>query len=282
MDTGLRDAVVVITGASGGIGRALALAFAAEGCRLGLLGHANVATLRGWLAGQPFADRAAVAEADVADPDAVLAALERVADRFGRLDVAVANAGAWPPEDVPLAQMPPSRLRRTLEVNLLGAAWTARAFLAQLERSGPRPDGRGASLLFVGSTAGAFGERGHADYAAAKAGLLGLARSLKNEIVDLDPYGRVNVLQPGWTVTHMARPALQAPGRVAAVVRTMPLRQLARADDVARTAVWLSSPRLARHVSGEVLTVAGGMEGRVRWEPDQIDEDAVRARLAPD
>ena len=77
----------------------------------------------------------------------------------------------------------------------------------------------------------------------------------------------------------MARPALSNPGTIAGVVRTMPLRQLARAKDIAATALWLASPRLARHVSGEVVTVAGGMEGRVRWEQGDVDEDAVRARL---
>ena len=132
------------------------------------------------------------------------------------------------------------------------------------------------------ATAARVGERGHSDYATAKAGLAGLMESLKNEIVDLDPYGRVNIVEPGWTVTHMARPVLDQPGVIAGVVRTMPLRQLGRAVDVARAAAWLSSPLAARHVSGQVVSVSGGMEGRVRWEQDAVDEDAVRARLAPD
>jgi 3-oxoacyl-[acyl-carrier protein] reductase len=63
------------------------------------------------------------------------------------------------------------------------------------------------------------------------------------------------------------------------VLRTTPVRQLARPEDVARAVVFLSSPALARHVSGEILTVAGGMEGRVQWDPDQIDPAQVRARL---
>ena len=133
----------------------------------------------------------------------------------------------------------------------------------------------------TGSTAGRFGERGHADYAAAKAGLLGLARSLKNEIVALDPYGRVNVVEPGWTVSDMTRANLHEPGVLEGVVRTMALRQLARPVDVARTVAFLLSPA-ARHVSGEVVGVAGGMEGRVLWERDDVDAQAVRRRLAPD
>jgi 3-oxoacyl-[acyl-carrier protein] reductase len=88
----------------------------------------------------------------------------------------------------------------------------------------------------------------------------------------------VNLIEPGWTVTHMARPALQVPGLIERVVRTMPLRQIGRAQDVARAALYLASPAAARHVSGEVITVAGGMEGRSLWDTQQIDEDAIRRR----
>lgn len=137
----------------------------------------------------------------------------------------------------------------------------------------------GAALVFTGSTAAKFGERGHADYATAKAALYGLMRSLKNEIVALDPFGRVNIVEPGWTITEMSRRAIDDPGVVAKVVRTMPLHQIARADDIARVAAWLASPLAARHVSGESVTVAGGMEGRVLAEADTISGTAVLARL---
>ena len=103
--------------------------------------------------------------------------------------------------------------------------------------------------------------------------------SLKNEVVHLDPYARVNLVEPGWTVTPMVREELAVPGAIAAVVRTMPLQQIARAVDVARTVAALASPAVSRHTTGEVITVAGGMEGRVQWTPDQIDEDAVKRRL---
>ncbi|MFT5478386.1 MAG: 3-oxoacyl-[acyl-carrier protein] reductase, partial [Planctomycetota bacterium] len=159
---------------------------------------------------------------------------------------------------------------------------TARAFMQCLARTGPRADGHGASLIFTGSTAGHFGERGHADYAASKAGLTGLMMTLKNEIVLLDRYARVNVVEPGWTVTEMARRSIQEPGVVERVVQTMPVRQLGRARDIARTTAFLASPSAARHISGQVITVAGGMEGRILWEQDQVDGDQVRQRLTTD
>lgn len=282
MDSGLIDKVVVITGASGGIGRAMAEAFGAEGCRLVLSGNSQIDSLRSWTDGQPFAERALVVGADVSRAPDVEALFAAAAERFGRVDVCLANAGIWPVDDTPLAAMPADRLRRTVEVNLLGAAHTARSFLATLSATGPRDDGHGAALIFTGSTAGRFGERCHADYALAKAGLVGLLMTLKNEIVAIDAFGRVNMIEPGWTVTHMARPALSRPGTISKVVATMPLRQLGRAKDIAACALWLASPLLARHVSGQTLTVAGGMEGRLLWSEQDISEDAVRQRLDED
>jgi len=282
MDLQLTDHVVFVTGASGGIGRAIAEEFAAEGARLVLHGHANAGALEAWVAEQSWQARAECVGADVTDPAALERAFERALERFGRVDVLCANAGIWPKPHELLHEQSIERVRRTLDVNLMGSLWSARAFLRALHRTGPRSDGRGASLVFTGSTAGRFGEKHHADYAASKAGLYGLVRTLKNEIVELDPYGRVNMVEPGWTVTHMVRDELERDGAIAGVVRTMPVRQLARAKDIARTVLYLSSPALARHVTGEVVTVAGGMEGRVQWAADAIDEDAVRRRLNED
>ena len=278
MNTGLEGHVAFITGASGGIGRALAETFAEAGASLVLQGRGQFDVLEDWLAQQPWRDRALACRADVTRPDEVEAAVQAGVERFGRIDVAIANAGIWPPPVLPLHELDEERVRLVLDTNLTGALWTARAFLRALAATGPRAES-GASLVFIGSTAGKFGEAGHSVYATSKAGLHGLVQSLKNEIVDLDPQGRVNLIQPGWTATHMARPALDEQGTIQRIVRTMPLRQIGRAEDIARTALYLASPVLALHVTGETLTVAGGMEGRVRWEPDDIDEDAVRKKL---
>ena len=109
--------------------------------------------------------------------------------------------------------------------------------------------------------------------------MYGMVRSLKNEITRIDPYARVNVVEPGWTKTHMARPALQVDEIVTKVVKTLAVRQIARAADIARTVAFLASPALSRHISGEALTVAGGMEGRVLWDDQEVDVEEVRSRL---
>jgi 3-oxoacyl-[acyl-carrier protein] reductase len=282
MDTELKGLTVLITGASGGIGDALVDAFAAEGCNLVLHGHSQVAKLENLVGLQGWGERAMVGAADLREPTALDELFQRARERFGRVDVVVANAGIWPSEDKPLHELELERIREVIEVNLLGAIYTCRSFAKQLASHGPRADGRGASVCLIGSTAGRFGEARHLEYAVSKAGLYGLMRSLKNELVDLDPWARVNLVEPGWTVTPMAEAALEAEGAIEKVCATMPLRQLARAADVARSVVFLSSPALARHLSGEVLTVAGGMEGRRLWKPEQIDPLVVRSRLDDD
>ena len=279
IDTALDGKSVLVTGAAGGIGRALAEAFAAEGANLLLTANAGHAALLDWLATRPWSTRALAAQADVTRPAELARAAAEGAERFGRLDACIVNAGVWPPDDLRLDELPEERLRSTIDINLLGALWTVRAFFGALKRSGPRPDGHGASVTFIGSTAGRFGERFHVDYSVTKAALRGAVLSLKNEIILLDPFGRVNMVEPGWTVTPMAEAALAEPGTIERVLRTTPVRQLARPEDIARAVVFLSSPALARHVSGEILTVAGGMEGRVQWDPGQIDPASVRARL---
>jgi 3-oxoacyl-[acyl-carrier protein] reductase len=279
VDTQLAGLTVLITGASGGIGEAIADAFAIEGANLVLHANRGIDRLEALVSERGWADRALIGAADLREPTALDSLFERARERFGRVDVTIANAGIWPAEDKPLHELAPERIREVLDVNLLGSIFTCRSFAAQLAALGPRDDGRGASVCLIGSTAGKFGEAKHLEYAVSKAGLYGLMRSLKNELVALDPWARINLVEPGWTVTPMAEAALAQPGTIEKVCATMPLRQLARPEDVARSVVFLSSPALARHLSGEVLTVAGGMEGRRLWTDSEIDLASVRARL---
>jgi len=279
MDSHLDDLVIAITGASGGIGWALAEAFALEGANLALHGHSGLGALEERVSATAWRDRAICVGGDVREPATSWGLIDAAVERFGRVDVLVASAGVWPERAQPLHEMSESRVRDVIETNLLGVMWSARAFLVGLARTGPRPDGLGASILLIGSTAGRFGEAGHVEYATSKAALRGMLASLKNEIVELDPCGRVNMVEPGWTVTPMARPSLDEAGTIERVLSTMSMRQLGTVEDIAATAVFLSSPRQARHVSGEILTVAGGMEGRRLWREDQIDRDDVLRRI---
>lgn len=282
MKLGLEDWTVLVTGASGGIGWSCAELLATEGARVVLVAGGRLDQLTERVATRPWSERSLCLAADVRDAGSVEEAFRRARESFGRVDGAVACAGVWPTQELRLDEMAIEQVRNTVEVNLIGCLWTARSFMRSLGETGTRPDADGASLVLVGSTAGRFGEPGHSDYACTKAGLRGLTRSLRRELAAIDPYARVNLVEPGWTVTEMAREALEQPDAIPGTLRTMPLRQLGRPEDVARSVAFFLSPRASRHVSGEILTVAGGMDGRVSWERDQIDPAAVRRRLEPD
>jgi 3-oxoacyl-[acyl-carrier protein] reductase len=252
MELGLDRTAVLVTGAAGGIGSATARALAAEGATVGVHYHSSAAAaerLAAEIGGVPLqADLRDEAAADALVPNAVAA--------LGRLDGCVANAGTWDPEDVPIARMSLARWRDTVESNLTATFLTARAYLRHVEQA------KAGSLVLVGSTAGIFGEAGHVDYSASKAALTGVLLSLKNEIVRTAPLARVNLVAPGWTVSPMTEKDLTEEN-IARVTATMALRKIAAAEDVARAIAFLLSPLAAGHVTGQVITVAGGMEGRL-------------------
>ena len=248
METGLTGKRILVTGGSGGIGAACVRLFAAEGAEVVV--HYHRGRERAEAAGG-----ASVAGADLTDE----AAVERLFADVGPLDVCAAIAGVWPAGDVPVWELPLERWRETVDANLTATFLTARGFLAQLgDREG--------SLVLCGSTAGLIGEAGHADYAAAKSAILGgLLLSLKNEVVRRNGRCRVNAVAPGWTESPMTRGMVDAE-QMRRISRTMALRKVAQPEDVAAQVVALASPAISGHVTGQVVTVAGGMEGRVVHE----------------
>jgi 3-oxoacyl-[acyl-carrier protein] reductase len=247
VETGLRGKRVLVTGASGGIGSACARAFADEGAEV--VAHYHRGRERAAALGD-----VQLAQADLTDEQDV----ERLFDQAGELDVCAAVAGVWPSEDVPVWELPLERWERTLRENLTITFLTARGFLRGVARGGH------GSIVLVGSTAGIFGEAGHADYAAAKSAVVqGLLLSLKNEVVRVAPFARVNAVCPGWTASPMTRRELDDPALVERVTRTMALRKVASPEDVARQVVVLASDEVSGHVTGQVVVVAGGMEGRM-------------------
>jgi 3-oxoacyl-[acyl-carrier protein] reductase len=254
METGLRGQRVLVTGASGGIGSACAREFAAEGAEVVL--HYHRGRDRAAALATEFRGGTTVG-ADLTVEDDV----ERLFAEAGPLDVCAAVAGVWPREDAPIWELPLERWRETLDANLTATFLTARGFLRGVAERGH------GSLVLVGSTAGIFGEAGHADYAAAKSAIVhGLLLSLKNEVVRVAPRARVNAVCPGWTYSPMTRGEIDD-DVLARVTATMPLRKIAQPEDVARQVVVLASDELSGHVTGQIVTVAGGMEGRLLRNP---------------
>jgi 3-oxoacyl-[acyl-carrier protein] reductase len=157
MDLRLSGKRVLVTGASGGIGAACARAFAGEGARVVV--HYHRGRDRAEAVAVECGENAVLAQADLtreADADRLF---EEARSALGGVDACVAVAGVWPEEDVPLWRLSLDRWQQTLAANLTATFLTARGFLREVERSGH------GNLVLVGSTAGLFGEAGHADYA---------------------------------------------------------------------------------------------------------------------
>lgn len=271
METKLRDQVILITGASGGIGAAIARGFAAEGAQLILHCHRNRVGARR-LQKELSQIESLVVTADLTKEVAVKKLFAQALKKFGRVDTLIANAGQWEKRDVSLHEMSLAQWRETQAGVLTSAFLCTREFFRLVAKQ------KTGNAVLIGSTAAVFGEAGHADYAAAKAALAyGFTRTLKNELARLAPHtknycgGRINCVCPGWTVVPRNEAKLQDAQVVRKVTATMALPKIARPEDIAHTVVFLSSDKLAGHITGQTLVIAGGMEGRSLWQPGEID-----------
>ncbi len=253
MEAGLAGSKVLVTGGAGGIGAAVCRAFAAEGATVAVHYHTDES-------GIDLAEEigGVAVRADLTDPESVDRAFGEVIDRLEGLDICIANAGRYPRDDVPIWDMPPERWQATLAANLTTTFLTARAFLRHASTTGV------GSLVMIGSTSGLFGEAGSSDYSAAKGAInTGLLLSLKNEAARISDAVRVNVVAPGWTVTPKRAAEGIDPALVTRATATMARKELATPQDVANQVVVLASHTLSAHQTGQVVTVAGGMEGRL-------------------
>ena len=253
MDTGLNNSVVLVTGGAGGIGEAICHAFASEGCKVIIHYHEsseNAKKIASEIDG--FAIKA-----DLRDSQQAVSLVNKVVKKYGKLDICIANAGYYPPEPLPLWEITSERWNETVSSNLNVAVNTARCFLQEASRNGS------GSLVFIGSTAGIYGESGHSDYAAAKGAITsGLLMSLKNDVSKIGDV-RVNAVAPGWTITPKKIKQGIDEKLIEKATATMSLKKLATPEDIANTVVSISSNLISGHITGQVIQVAGGMEGRL-------------------
>ena len=265
MDTGLAGKHILITGASGGIGLVTARSFLSEGAKVTGTYNRSAEALQGLKS--EYSDSLEIIKVDQTSEDEVRNLFTKANQSFGRVDVLIANAAISDPEGQSIQDMTLDRWDNTLRVNLTGSFLYAKHFFSNLEKY----SGESASLILVGSTAGVFGEAWYVDYSTSKAAMHGMMMSLKNEIVHLAPKGRVNLVNPGWTMTPMAEKALTDKDMVKRILQTIPMRKTAVPDDIAGAILYLASDKLAGHVSGQTINVAGGMEGRVLFTQGEIE-----------
>lgn len=267
MDAGIGNKVVLVTGASGGIGSEIARVYAAEGARVAVHYHSNRAGAEA-VAAEIGRERSLVVQADLTREDPVRAMWGEIERGLGPVEILIANSGICIDYGTPIHEKTLEDWNRTLAGNLTSMFLCAREFFQGVVRHRLEEP----SMVMIGSTAGIHGEAFNADYAASKAAMnAGFLMSLKNELARLAPRGRVNTVCPGWTLTPMAEEVLEDHDTVRRVLQTMALRKVARPLDVAQAALYLGCARLSGHCSGQVITVAGGMEGRVLYSPGEID-----------
>jgi len=243
----LSGQTALVTGGSRGIGRAVTLALARAGADVALTFHTRAdeaeSTAREV---QAAGRRVFVGGGDLGDAEVVERLLAGVKREFGGLDIFVANAGVWPAEEIPLAEMPLGRWRRTMVANLDSVFLSTRAALALI-----RPGGR---VVIVSSTAGQRGEAYHADYAATKGALIALTKSLAVEYAGRGI--RVNAVSPGVIKTPMHKPETHT-----FLAGLHPLGRMGEVREVVEAVLYLES---AAFVTGETLHVDGGAHAG-RW-----------------
>jgi 3-oxoacyl-[acyl-carrier protein] reductase len=237
----------LVTGGSRGIGGATALLFAEYGVHVAI----------GYRSRREDADRmveqlgergvrAFAYSFDIATRAGADQLVQRASADLGGLDFFVGNAGIWPVDDVPVADMDDGRWRRTMAENVDAMFFTSRAAARTMSESG--------RIVLVASTAGQRGEAMHADYAASKGAMISFVKSL---CIELAPRGiTVNSVAPGWVDTEMCVEPF-ANGGMERIARGIPVGRIATARDIAGPIVFLCS-ELARHITGEIVNVNGG------------------------
>lgn len=240
----LEGKVALITGGTRGIGRAIALKFASEGADVAFTGRGPESPVEAEL--EALGVRAKYYQTLIPDFGTVHSVVDAVVADFGRVDILVNNAGIV--DDSLLIRMSEEQWDRVLDTDLKAAFSYIHALTPLLARQ------RGGSVINIASVVGLHGNAGQANYAAAKAGLIALSKSLSKELGDRGV--RCNCIAPGFIATDMTSgmPSEWCEN----VIKGIPMRREGKAEEVAGVALFLAS-ELSSYVSGEVICCDGGM-----------------------
>jgi 3-oxoacyl-[acyl-carrier protein] reductase len=180
--------------------------------------------------------------------------IDAAVERFGRLDIMVANHGVWPAKDIPVDQLPDEQWRNTVSVNLDSVFALVKHAVTQMKIQ-PKTGSASGHIVLVSSTAGQRGEAFHCDYAATKGALISMVKGLSTELARDKIY--VNCVAPGWVDTDMSSATLNDERARAKVLGTIPLGRVATPQEIAAPILFLCTPQ-AGFITGEVLNVNGG------------------------
>ena len=242
----LTNQIAVVTGAGRGIGRAIALKFAAEGADVVVVSRTAGNSEKVATEVRALGRKAWAHAVDVADAASVTAAAEKILAECGRVDVLVNNAGVT--RDNLLMRMSEAEWDAVLDTNLKGAFLVTKAFSRAMLKQ------RSGRIINIASVVGIIGNAGQANYSASKAGLIGFTKSCARELASRGI--TANAIAPGFIETDMT--AELKPDQREALLKQIPLGSFGQADDIAATALHLASAS-GRYITGQVIAVDGGM-----------------------
>jgi len=241
----LRDRVAIITGASRGIGRAVALALAAEGAKVVVNYASSSGAANEVVAAITEAGGDAIAlQADVSKLEEVETLVKETKDKFGRLDVLVNNAGIT--RDTLLMRMKPDDWQAVIDLNLTGVFFCTRAASKIMLKQ------KSGRIINIASVAGQMGNPGQANYSAAKAGVIGFTKTVAKEVA---PRGiTVNAVAPGFIETDMTKDIKSED-----IIKYIPLGRYGKPEEIAGMVRFLAADPAAAYITGQVFNVDGGM-----------------------
>ena len=243
----LTGKTAVVTGGSRGIGRAICLKLAGQGANIVLNYAGNAAAAEETRAAcEALGVRALAVQGDVADPAACNALIDTAIEAFGQVDILVCNAGIT--RDNLLMRMSDEEFQKVIDTNLKGTFHCLRAVIRPMMKK------RRGRIISISSVVGLMGNAGQINYAASKAGVIGMTRSLAREVASRGI--TVNAVAPGFIRTDMTDVLSDAVKE--GILRSIPLGKLGEAEDVANTVLFLASDEAA-YITGQVLSVDGGM-----------------------
>ena len=242
----LANQTAIVTGAGRGIGRAIALQFAAAGADVVCVSRTQENSEKTAAEVRAAGRKAWALAIDVADATAVETGAAKILQDAGRVDILVNNAGVT--RDNLLMRMSEADWDAVLDTNLKGAFLFTKAMIRSFIKQ------RAGRIINISSVIGLIGNAGQANYAASKAGLIGLTKSIAREVASRGI--TVNAIAPGFIETDMTAGLSEDVKQ--SVLKTIPLNCYGQADDIANAAVFFASPA-ARYITGQVLPVDGGL-----------------------
>jgi 3-oxoacyl-[acyl-carrier protein] reductase len=245
----LEGKVALVTGGSRGIGAAIVRLFVQAGAKV-VFNYQRASEAAEKLVQECGSDKCYAVKADLNSAAAAKPLVEAAVAKFGKLDIMIANHGVWPPDDIPINEIPDEQWRNTLAINLDAVFGLIKHSVTQMKQQG-----RGGHIVLISSTSGQRGEALHDDYSASKGALISMTKGLATELAQYGIY--VNSVAPGWVDTDMTASTLVDPKADALIYQQIPLGRVGKPEEIAAPALFLCTP-LAAFVTGEIFNVNGG------------------------